>query len=139
MFLPLTTPSPEFSVDFDYRVFSRNYMVGMDTNQRFPLLWGTCVLLPFPFFELFNCLNCSNPVCLLCIHCLMDQCRVAVSFMEFSSRSFRKTELWTQLFLGINSSRLDNLICSSIQNPHKHFCFTNSSDPCSSISLWKCM
>lgn len=43
--LPL--PKSEFSFDFDYRIFSRNYIVDMDINRRSPLFLGTSLSLPF--------------------------------------------------------------------------------------------
>lgn len=34
-------------LDFDYRIFSRNYIVDIDTNRRFPLFLGKSLLLRF--------------------------------------------------------------------------------------------
>lgn len=105
-------------LDFDYRIFSRNYMVDIDTNRRFPLFLGKSLLLRFLDTNLwpsFNCFDCLYP-CLPSLYPLSYRPVHCSCLIYIIQQMFRETELWTQLFWAVNRSKLHcvflgNFIC----------------------------
>ena len=132
-FMFLTSHYSSFShfwilLDFDYRIFSKNYMVDIDTNRRFPLFLGKSLLLPFLDTNLwpsFNCTDCLYP-CLPSLYPLSSWLVHCSCLIYIIQQMFREAELWTRLFLAVNRIELhcvflSNFNCAFIQIPSQMF------------------
>ena len=132
-FMFLTSHYSSFShfwilLDFDYRIFSKNYMVDIDTNRRFPLFLGKSLLLSFLDTNLwpsFNCADCLYP-CLPSLYPLSSWPEHCSCLIYIIQQMFREAELWTQLFPAVNRNELHcvflgNFNCAFIQIPSRMF------------------